>query len=528
MGDLYSNVPYCAALAGQGDGVHATRWHWMQIFAWFFLFCIGWEAAWKWRTNWGKLHGEVGAFLGAAKTVGFAIVDVMSIFVLFHGREAFKQLEQWRHKSSRSIDNPQPATEELGVSEQVSLTLAEEEEYQTELRVERVELVLWGIGLAIAQALYWSLFLWDTRSKFKGDTWYASKLGAGGLMLIATSPGLVCSIYPAIAGRVRAGAIFNSFVKKVRDEVEEKNRELRTHDKMVDIDWTGFQCDYAVVEKHVRELSGNLTYMAASWMCTILVYTVTQGISIWLWRDKTSHAPNSVYMTRAFAVLYGALFLRVYYKFPGVFSGELRHLAKARLECLSNCSREQYKQREEEVRNMQQAVEYFEANRICWIVEPWTGFTLELNTYRGRYVSVPFILNLVSNFVPQAPKQAKRAWHWVCEAIGMPLDVPDNKKKGRKRARSATTLLDPSATRATDLQVKAKVRRAAISSNTNGRKSWFPSRAEARELAQPENAQQPGSSFLTPISSIIFPSVVFCLLVRRPWHPLRLRRAHCQ
>eukprot|EP00971_Amphidinium_carterae_P239178 4748062-Amphidinium_carterae.1 len=68
------------------------------------------------------------------------------------------------------------------------------------------------------------------------------------------------------------------------------------------LDWTGFLCDYAVVEKHIRELSGNLSSMAGSWMCTILGYAVTQGISIWLWKDKTSYAPGSVYVTRWLAL----------------------------------------------------------------------------------------------------------------------------------------------------------------------------------------------------------------------------------
>eukprot|EP00971_Amphidinium_carterae_P306990 6100782-Amphidinium_carterae.1 len=121
--DLYLEVPWCAAVAGQGNAKH---WYLAQVAAWICLCQCALLGAYWWQSHWGGSHDKEGVTLGAAKTCGFAIVDVMCISVLGHGRRAFNQLEEWRRKASRNPDKPCTPTWELGIGEQICLTSEEE------------------------------------------------------------------------------------------------------------------------------------------------------------------------------------------------------------------------------------------------------------------------------------------------------------------------------------------------------------------------------------------------------------------
>eukprot|EP00434_Breviolum_minutum_P045910 symbB.v1.2.041268.t1/scaffold7995.1/size8281/1 len=107
---------------------------------WLYLFVMGLHSGWHWSTTW-KGHSSNSATLGALKTVGFGIFDLLACLALKASREAY------RSKRLQDILEEAP------------------------LEVESLAKKCCFLGLlqAAVQALYWILFIYCMAQRDRED-----------------------------------------------------------------------------------------------------------------------------------------------------------------------------------------------------------------------------------------------------------------------------------------------------------------------------------------------------------------------
>ena len=105
----------CTGLAGQGLSRCHKIWFYVQLACWSFVACHALHAASKWDENWGEVHedNQWAVDLGCVKTLGFMIVDLLAVLVLWRGRNAYPDFEEWKESSSSDLDEKSEAARGL-------------------------------------------------------------------------------------------------------------------------------------------------------------------------------------------------------------------------------------------------------------------------------------------------------------------------------------------------------------------------------------------------------------------------------
>ena len=264
----------CESLAGLPETPVSTRWWYFQEAFWVYLFVMGLHSGWHWSTTW-KGHSSNSATLGALKTVGFGIFDLLACLALKASREAY------RSKRLQDILEEAP------------------------LEVESLAKKCCFLGLlqAAVQALYWILFIYCMAQRDREDCHLAklwlTSIGATGLVLC--SPGLCCAFFPVLVGLLDAKTRLAKFADEIKEGLVPFNEVISKHVQL---------------DQHVSVLAKELYYTVMLLLLACLIYTLLQCCSMWLWIDKVSQAPCSVYVTYALVLLYSGSFAAGY----GLFS----------------------------------------------------------------------------------------------------------------------------------------------------------------------------------------------------------------
>ena len=79
-------------------------------------------------------------------------------------------------------------------------------------------------------------------------------------MLVICSPGLVCAVYPALAGRQHADVLVRSFRDKFTKSIDEHRG------KQSFMDWYAKMMQYIEVRQKVKELSARQSPVVQVWL----------------------------------------------------------------------------------------------------------------------------------------------------------------------------------------------------------------------------------------------------------------------
>uniref|UniRef100_A0A7S4T4T6 Uncharacterized protein n=1 Tax=Alexandrium monilatum TaxID=311494 RepID=A0A7S4T4T6_9DINO len=363
MARLHSAGVVCAFLAGQGDGLLARLWLGMQILGWLLAAGIAMNSACSWARNWGRFHSEVSTMIGGLKTLGFMILDVLAVPVLLNARRVRHHAWAWSEGLVAPGGNGKARA--------------------ARPRGRAAALVTAGLLLAVVQALYWSMFLWDNWPRWETNPRYMTLTAVASVVLVLTAPGLVCSVFPALVARQEAGIAFRAFVDEVRAATGSSQ-----------CDWRHLLTRYGELDTRIGSLSAELSPVVRAWFWALGLSAALHGVSIWLWMDKIHLAPpHAVYGTQALAVLYGLIFLAVFFAFAGMgrLQEELVGLTKSQLGVCQVDGLEP----------LLMALQHFKTTSISWTVELWQGSTMEINQLRGRFLSVAFLLNIMAKNLPR-------------------------------------------------------------------------------------------------------------------------------
>eukprot|EP00913_Durusdinium_trenchii_P010016 g9400.t1 len=144
------------------------------------------------------------------------------------------------------------------------------------------------------------------------------RTASGALGLVLCTPGLCCAFFPVLLGLSEAESRLSDLAKGI-----EQGR--------VPLD--DVLSKYAGLAHHVNRLAKELSSTVMWLLLAFLAYTLMQCCSVWLWIDKVSLAPCSVYVTYALAVLYGSTFAIGHALFGGVEQqqSEIRSALASRL-----------------------------------------------------------------------------------------------------------------------------------------------------------------------------------------------------
>lgn len=367
----------CFLLAAHGEGLAASIWLWVQILAWVFASAVACYSALSWTSNWGVYHSNLFQMFGEMKTVGFMLADLMAIFVLLRSRRAREHSWAAHLKSVTGCAQAREARRRS--REAVAVPGVGRLEHRARL------LVSMGVILAVTLVLYWILFLYDIRERFNDRPVYTWATAATSVCIVLTSPGLVCAVFPALAGREEAEAAFQGLLEKVQLA------------KTQQCDWNSILLQYAEVDGIVTTLSQELSPIVQAWLWTMGVSAVSHGTSLWIWIDKLCCAPvHAVYLTHGLALLYALIFLRVFFMFSGM--GRLhQELIELTHSSLAKCPAS-------ELDAFMRALTYFERHHVCWTVELWPGSTVEISQLRGKLLSIGLLTNIVAKGLPRLLK----------------------------------------------------------------------------------------------------------------------------
>ncbi|CAK9036318.1 Ankyrin repeat and KH domain-containing protein mask [Durusdinium trenchii] len=283
----------CEFLAGLQSTPASKNWWYLQQVVWLYLSTLGLHAGWCWSANWKRdgEHSDLTAWLGGLKTVGFGCFDLLALLALKASRHAYAL----------------PRVQEL---------LGQVAAEHSELMAKKC--CCWGFLQALVQALYWILFIHSILHKNERDMVRVLRTASGALGLVLCTPGLCCAFFPVLLGLSEAESRLSDLAKGI-----EQGR--------VPLD--DVLSKYAGLAHHVNRLAKELSSTVMWLLLAFLAYTLMQCCSVWLWIDKVSLAPCSVYVTYALAVLYGSTFAIGHALFGGVEQqqSEIRSALASRL-----------------------------------------------------------------------------------------------------------------------------------------------------------------------------------------------------
>eukprot|EP00416_Gambierdiscus_australes_P004073 CAMPEP_0171140274 /NCGR_PEP_ID=MMETSP0766_2-20121228/138397_1 /TAXON_ID=439317 /ORGANISM="Gambierdiscus australes, Strain CAWD 149" /LENGTH=440 /DNA_ID=CAMNT_0011603957 /DNA_START=17 /DNA_END=1339 /DNA_ORIENTATION=+ len=330
---------FCRALAGFGEGAGPRVWFRCQLLCWIYLAVVAAHSASRWASLSSAGRGGSIIFVGSCKTLGFLLMDLMSILGLWLAHQLHARCQRTKHTKG--------------------------------LEAKASALIAFGLVLALVEGMYWSLWLHDLRHRRFSMRQTFTVLASVSVML--TRPGLICAFLPAMAARAEAQAVLEDFLADVRSGKIYGERLL---------------IDYSEAEARIGQLSTGCSAALACLLSVMGLGALLHGLAVWFWTERISFAPSAaVNVNYALAVVYTLAFLGSYFSFTGL--GALHgQLVATVTEHLRSCE-------PDEVGKLVQAFHYLSARPLRWSLQVGFG-RLDLDELKGRYISAAFSGNLAA------------------------------------------------------------------------------------------------------------------------------------